>query len=87
MSGQRTPQYDNTPREIDLPTLLKCPIQDFPIMALDIQLHVMLEQVAEVFGKATGSPRASLAPIRVAVLQAQAQAVSGRAFEGFGGQH
>ncbi|CAC5416107.1 unnamed protein product [Mytilus coruscus] len=32
----------------------------------------MLKHVAEVFGEPTGSPRASLAPIRVAALQAQA---------------
>ncbi|CAC5411450.1 unnamed protein product [Mytilus coruscus] len=32
----------------------------------------MQEHVAEVFGEPTGSPRASLAPIRVAALQAQA---------------
>ncbi|CAC5370069.1 unnamed protein product [Mytilus coruscus] len=67
VSGQRTPQYDNTPRERDLPTLQKCPVR-----ALEIQPHVMLEHVAEVFGEPTGSPRASLVPIRVAALQAQA---------------
>ncbi|CAC5410538.1 unnamed protein product [Mytilus coruscus] len=70
VSGQRTPQYDNTPRERDLPTLQKCPIQGCPVRALDIQPHVMLEHVAEVFGEPTGSPRTSLAPIRVAALQA-----------------
>ncbi|VDH98113.1 Hypothetical predicted protein [Mytilus galloprovincialis] len=71
VSGQRAPQFD-TPRESDLPTLQRCPIQGCPIKALYIQPHVMLEHVAEVFGEPTGSARASLAPIRVAALQAQA---------------
>ncbi|CAG2219632.1 unnamed protein product [Mytilus edulis] len=71
VSGHRAPQFD-TPRESDLSTLQRCPIQGCPIRALDIQPHVMLEHVAEVFRRTNGSARASLVPIRVAALQAQA---------------
>ncbi|CAG2190067.1 unnamed protein product [Mytilus edulis] len=72
VSGQRTPQGPTPPRESDLPTLQQCPIQGCLIRALDIQPHVMLEHVAEVFGEPPDQSRASLAPIRVAALQAQA---------------
>ncbi|XP_052083717.1 uncharacterized protein LOC127721073 [Mytilus californianus] len=73
VSGQRTPQGPTPPRESHLPTLQQCPIQGCPIRALDIQPHVMLEHVAEVFRESSDpSERASLAPIRVAALQAQA---------------
>ncbi|VDI79390.1 Hypothetical predicted protein [Mytilus galloprovincialis] len=86
VSGQRAPQFD-TPKESDLPTLQRCPIQGCPIRALDIQPHVMLEHVAEVFREPTGSARASLAPIRVAALQAQAWMLVGGDLEGLGGPH
>ncbi|CAG2234725.1 unnamed protein product [Mytilus edulis] len=72
VSGQRTPQGPTLPKLMDIPTLQQCPIQGCPIRALDIQPHVMLEHVAEVFGEQRDQPRASLAPIRVAALQAQA---------------
>ncbi|CAG2212804.1 unnamed protein product [Mytilus edulis] len=84
VSGQRTPQGPTLPKLMDIPTLQQCPIQGCPIRALDIQPHVMLEHVAEVFGEQRDQPRASLAPIRVAALQAQAWMLVGGGPRGFG---